>query len=71
MADPKWINDMAHKIDILSVREQIQEDIRSYASVVDDEGIFMTDEVLDELCDIVVSNFAPLIKAFSSRFSDK
>ena len=65
MADPKWINDMAHKIDILSVREQIQEDIRSYASVVDDEGIFMTDEVLDELCDIVVSNFAPIIKKFS------
>jgi hypothetical protein len=65
MADPKWVNDMAHKIDILSVREQIQEDIRSYASSIDDEGIFMTDEVLDELCDIVVSNFAPLIKTFS------
>jgi len=65
MADPKWVNDMTHKIDILSVREQIQEDIRSYASSIDDEGIFMTDEVLDELCDIVVSNFAPLIKTFS------
>lgn len=40
-----------------SVREQIQEDILSYASVIDDEKIFLTDEVLDELCDIVIDNF--------------
>lgn len=40
-----------------SVREQIQQDILSYASVIDDEKIFLTDEVLDELCGIVIDNF--------------
>jgi hypothetical protein len=40
-----------------SVREQIQQDILSYASVIDDEKIFLTDEVLDEFCDIVIDNF--------------
>jgi hypothetical protein len=29
-----------------SVREQIQEDILSFASVIDDEKIFLTDKVL-------------------------
>ena len=48
-------------IDILSAREQIQEDILSYASVIDDEKIFFTDDVLTELCDIVVSNFNKLL----------
>lgn len=43
--------------EIQSVREQIQEDILSYASVIDDEKIFLTDEVLDELCQIVINNF--------------
>jgi hypothetical protein len=40
-----------------SVREQIQEDILSFASVIDDEKIFLTDKVLDELCQIVIENF--------------
>jgi Rad3-related DNA helicase len=42
--------------EIQSVREQIQEDILSYASVIDDEKIFLTDEVLDELYQIVINN---------------
>lgn len=46
---------------ILSVREQIQEDILSFASVVDDEKIFFTDETLDQLCEIVASNFNKLL----------
>ena len=55
---------MAHKIDILSVREQIQEDlICLLATQFDDEQ--QMDEVQRIACDIVVSNFAPLIKAFS------
>ena len=45
---------------IASVREQIQEDIISFASVIDDEKIFFTDEVLDELCAIVINNFTKL-----------
>ena len=48
--------------DIVSVREQIQEDILSFASVVDDEGIFFNDDVLDQLCQIVVDNFTKLLK---------
>lgn len=48
--------------DILSVREQIQEDILSYAKMVDDEQIFLNDSVLDELCNIVIDNFATLLK---------
>ena len=59
---------MMNKTDILSVQEQIQqvieqiqEDILSYASVIDDEKIFLNDDVLDELCDIVVSNFNKLL----------
>ena len=58
-----------NKTDILSVQEQIQqvieqiqEDILSYASVIDDEKIFLNDDVLDELCEIVVSNFNKLLK---------
>ena len=49
--------------DILSVREQIQEDILSYASVLDDgsDGGCLTDEMINELCDIVVSNFTKLL----------
>lgn len=47
--------------ELLSVREQIQEDIISFASAVDDEKIFFNDDVLDELCDIVVSNFTKLL----------
>ena len=45
---------------LLWAREQIQQDILSFASEVDDEKIFFTDEVLDELCDIVVRNFEKL-----------
>ena len=45
------------KTELLSVREQIQQDILSYASAIDDEGIFFTQEVLDNLCQIVVDNF--------------
>jgi hypothetical protein len=45
---------------LLSVREQIQQDILSFASIVDDEKIFFNDEVLDELCEIVVRNFNQL-----------
>jgi hypothetical protein len=45
---------------LLSIREQIQQDILTYASFVDDEKIFFNDEVLDELCEIVVRNFNQL-----------
>jgi hypothetical protein len=48
--------------DIISVREQIQEDILSYASLIDDEQIFLNDDVLDELCNIVCDNFTQLLK---------
>ena len=51
---------MTTQNDILSVREQIQQDILSFASIVDDEKIFFNDEVLDELCEIVVRNFEKL-----------
>jgi len=50
------------KTDILAVREQIQEDILCYASLIDDEKIFLNDDVLDALCDIVCDNFTPLLK---------
>jgi hypothetical protein len=43
--------------EIISTREQIQEDILAFASSIDDEKIFFTDEVLDEICEIIVSNF--------------
>ena len=46
--------------DILSVREQIQQDILAFASFVDDEKIFFNDDILDELCEIVVRNFEKL-----------
>lgn len=46
--------------ELLSVREQIQQDILSFASDIDDEKIFFNDEVLDELCEIVVRNFEKL-----------
>lgn len=42
------------------VREQIQEDILSFASVIDDEKLFFNESVLDELCGIVVKNFRDL-----------
>ena len=45
---------------LLSVREQIQQDILSFASDNDDEKIFFNDGVLDELCEIVVRNFEKL-----------
>jgi hypothetical protein len=48
---------MLEHIKLKSLSEQIQEDILSYASSVDDEKVFFTDDVLDELCEIVVSNF--------------
>jgi hypothetical protein len=51
-----------NQTDILSIREQIQQDILSYASVVDDEKIFFSDEVLDQLCQIVVDNFDKYLK---------
>ena len=47
--------------DIISTREQIQEDILAFASSMDDEKIFFTDEVLDQLCEIIVSNFNNLL----------
>jgi hypothetical protein len=43
-----------------NVMEQIQEDIRSYASSIDDEGIFFNTEVIDTLCQIVVNNMNKL-----------
>lgn len=51
------------QIDIISVREQIQEDIITYASVLDDGsgGGCLTDEMINQLCDIVVSNFTKLL----------
>jgi hypothetical protein len=50
------------KNDILSVREQIQEDIITYASFLDDgsDGGCLTDEMISELCQIVVRNFEKL-----------
>ena len=45
-----------------STSEQIQQDLLSYASSIDDEKIFFTDEVLDELCQIIVDNFDNLLK---------
>jgi hypothetical protein len=48
------------EIDILSVREQIQEDlICLLATQFDDEG--QMDEVQRIACDIVVSNFTKLL----------
>ncbi|MFZ9376971.1 MAG: hypothetical protein ACO25K_07585, partial [Candidatus Fonsibacter ubiquis] len=49
------------KTELMNLREQIQEDILSFASCVDDEKIFFNDDVLDQLCDIVVSNFNNLL----------
>lgn len=55
----QWIKDMANKIDILSVREQIQEDlICLLATQFDDEG--QMDEVQRIACEIVVRNFEKL-----------
>lgn len=45
------------QIKLKTLSNQIQEDIMSYASAVDDEKVFFTDAVLDELCEIVVLNF--------------
>lgn len=45
------------KMNSKEICEQIQEDIISYASCIDDEKIFFNDKVLDELCQIVVDNF--------------
>ena len=56
-----------NQTDILSVREQIQQDILSYASVVDDEKIFFNDEVLVQLCQIVVDNFDKFVKWFNLK----
>jgi hypothetical protein len=53
--------EMMTQTDILKVREQIQEDILSFASVVDDEKIFFNDDVLDTICEIVVLNFTKLL----------
>lgn len=47
-----------------TICEQIQEDILSYASTVDDEKLFFTDEVLDELCNIVIDNFMREINVY-------
>ena len=48
---------MIEQLKLKSLSEQIQEDIMSYASAVDDEKVFFTDAVLDELCEIIMSNF--------------
>lgn len=48
---------MLEHLKLKSLSSQIQEDILSYASAVDDEKVFFTDAVLDELCEIIVSNF--------------
>jgi hypothetical protein len=48
------------KPQLLSVREQIQQDILSFASVIDDKKLIFNDKVLDELCEIVVRNFEKL-----------
>ena len=47
---------------LIQTREQIQEDILSYASLIDDEQIFLNDDVLDALCNIVCDNFTALLK---------
>ena len=52
---------MEKELLVATVREQIQEDIRSY---LDEDvccaSIFPRDEMLDELCQIVVDNFKKL-----------
>ena len=41
------------------ISEQIQNDIISFASAIDDEKLFFTDSVIDELCRIVINNINP------------
>jgi hypothetical protein len=48
------------KPQLLSVREQVQQDILSFASVIDEKKLVLNDKVLDELCEIVVRNFEKL-----------
>lgn len=55
-----FVPEVSMNTQLLSVREQIQQDILTYASFIDDEKIFFNDEVLDELCEIVVRNFEKL-----------
>ncbi len=40
-----------------SLKEQIQEDILSYAECIDPDKKILTDRLLDEICTIVVDNF--------------
>jgi hypothetical protein len=49
------------KIELMNLREQIQQDILSFASCVDDDKKCFTDQILDQLCDIIVDNFNPLL----------
>jgi hypothetical protein len=39
------------------IQEQIQHDIISYCDFMDPEGVFFTNHIQDELCQIVVDNF--------------
>ena len=60
MNKQQWAESLRKKIDILSAREQIQEDLISFLSTqFDDDG--QNDEVQRIACDIVISNFAKLI----------
>jgi hypothetical protein len=47
-------------LELLIVCEQIQEDILAYCSSVDPDKKVITEQVLDNLCNIVVVNFLPL-----------
>lgn len=48
---------LLHEDELLTLREKIQEDILAFASCTDDEKLFFTDEVLGNLCQIVVDQF--------------
>ena len=52
--------DGVFEINVLDVREQIQEDIRTYMDEYCCASIVGRDEMLDELCQIVVDNFKKL-----------
>lgn len=52
--------------EIISTREQIQEDILAFASSIDPEKVYLTDEVLDQFCEIVVSNFSKVLDKYDT-----
>ena len=51
---------MEKELLVLTVREQIQEDIRTYMDEYCCASIVGRDDMMDELCQIVVDNFKKL-----------